>query len=96
MISAHQALRLGGALEGIRLRRHNSHSPFSSNGSSCFSQIPICPVSVSWLSRKLHGIEGHLRYCTTTQRAVPTLPWLLSSPHSSANESPAASSSTVT
>ncbi|MGB5546959.1 MAG: hypothetical protein WBM74_10345, partial [Polyangiales bacterium] len=33
MISAHQGLGLGGALDGISLRRHNSHSPFLSSGS---------------------------------------------------------------
>ena len=41
MMRAHQALRVGGALEGMSLRRHSSHSPFRSSGSSCFSQIPI-------------------------------------------------------
>jgi len=41
MIKAHQALRAGGDFEGMSLRRHSSHSPFSSSGSWCFSQIPI-------------------------------------------------------
>ena len=41
MISAHHPLRAGGVLEGMSLRRHSSHSPFRSSGSSCFSQIPI-------------------------------------------------------
>jgi hypothetical protein len=33
MSTSHQALGVGGAFEGISLRRHSSHSPFRSSGS---------------------------------------------------------------
>ncbi len=51
------------------------------------------------LPRPADGISADsavFRYCTTRQRAAPTLSSLLSSAHSSSKESPAASSSTVT
>lgn len=46
MTTAHQALRCGGAFDGMSLSRQSSHSPFRSSGSSCFSQIPSCSTIV--------------------------------------------------